>query len=70
MKKEGCEVHRICLEDGDEIMTTSGHVQLLDQPDLTNIPTDVGSYENEIRYGLTADDIAEIARPQSFSPLQ
>ncbi len=68
--KNGATLHKIRLEDGDLVETPAAHLTHLEQPDLTNIPLDVDSYCQEIEKGLTKEDIASIARPQSLSPLQ
>ena len=69
-KNEGAQIHLIRFDDGKETTTTSAHIQLLEQPDLTNIPVDPESYSNEVQEGLTSEQIREIARPKALSPLQ
>ena len=69
-ENEGAETHLIRFEDGRETTTTSSHIQFLEQPDLTNIPVDPESYTDEVQEGLTSEQIQEIARPTTLSPLQ
>ena len=69
-ENEGAQTHLIRFDDGKETTTTSAHIQLLEQSDLTNIPVDPESYSNEVQEGLTSEQIREIARPKTLSPLQ
>ncbi len=52
------------------IETPAAHITHLEQPDITNIPTNIPTYCQEVDKGLTEADIAAIARPQTLSPLQ
>ncbi len=68
--KNGGQLHEIRLENGDIIETDASHITHLEQPDVTNIPTDLPTYCQEGKKGLTTKDIAAIANPQTLSPLQ
>ncbi len=68
--KNGAQLHAIRLESGELIETPAAHITHLEQPDITNIPTNIPTYCQEVEKGLTPAGIAAIARPQSLSPLQ
>ena len=69
MEVNGAELHKIQLSDGTLTNVPACHLQLLENPDLTNIPVDVETYCKEVEAGLTTEDIAALALPQSLSPL-
>ncbi len=66
----GTELHHIWLGNGDDIVTTGGHIQLLEQPGLTNIPTNITSYCKEVGHGHMKEDIEQVACLEPLSPLQ
>ena len=66
----GVEFHSVKLSTGKTVKTNASHLQLLEQPDLTNIPTDIDTYCKEVKTGVTEEDIKQMARPQSLTPLQ
>ncbi len=68
--KNGGQLHAIRLESGNIIETDASHINHLEQPDVTNIPTDLPSNCQEVKKGLTTKDIAAIAQPQTLLPLQ
>ena len=65
----GAKLHKFQLSDGTLTEVPACHLQLLEHPDFTNIPVDVETYCKEVEAGLTTEDIAALARPQSLSPL-
>ena len=48
----GVEFHLVKLSSGETVKTNALHLQLLEQPDLTNIPTDIDTYCKEVKTGL------------------
>ena len=66
----GAELHKTQLSEGTLKNFPAFHLQLLEQPYLTNIPIDVETYCKEVEAGLKTEDIAAIALPQALWPLQ
>ena len=62
--------HTIRLEDGSILYTNDSNLQLLDQPDFSNIPKTPLDYRNEVGSGLSLQEAQALARPRTFSPLQ
>ena len=52
--------HKIQMFDGTLTNFPACHLRLLEQPDVTNIPTDVETYCKEVKGGLTTEDIAAL----------
>ena len=69
MEVNGAKLHKIHLSDGTLTKVPTFTLQLLEHPDLTNIPIDVETYYKEVETDLTTEDIAATARPQALSPL-
>ena len=65
----GAKLHKIHLSDGTLTKVPAFTLQLLEHPDLTNIPIDVETYCKEVEAGLKTEDIAALARPQALFPL-
>ena len=55
--------------DGTLTNFSDFHLQLLEQPNLTNIQVDVEKHCEEVEDGLTTEDIVDLALPQALSPL-
>ena len=66
MEVNGAELHKIQLSDGTLKNVPACHLQLLEHPDLTNIPIDVKNYYKEVESGITTEDISALARPQAL----
>ena len=66
----GAELRKIQLLYGTLANVFACHLQLLEQPYLTNIPVDVETYFKEVESGLTTEDISDLSHPQDLSPLQ
>ena len=62
--------HTVRLENGTRIDVHDSNLQLLDQPDFSNIPTTPLDYRNEVGHGLSLEEAQALARPRTLSPLQ
>ena len=62
--------HKIRLEGGARLDTTDSNLQLIYQPDLSNIPKTPLDYRNEVESVLSLQDAQDLARPHTLSPLQ
>eukprot|EP00957_Ditylum_brightwellii_P193124 14704516-Ditylum_brightwellii.AAC.1 len=62
--------HTVCLQNGTKIDVHDSNLQLLDQPDLSNIPKTPLHYQNEVGYGLSLEEAQALVRPQPLLPLQ
>ena len=60
----------IRLEDSARLDTNDSNLQLLDQPDFSNIPKTPLDYRNEVGSGLSLQEAQALARPRTLSPLQ
>ena len=61
--------HTIRLEDGARLDTNDSNLQLIDQPDFSNIPKTPLYYINEVGSGLSLQEAQALARPHTLSPL-
>ena len=48
--------HTICLEDGSRLDPNNINLQLLDQPDFSNIPKNPLDYRDEVGSGLSLQE--------------
>ena len=62
--------HTIHLEESARLDTNDSNLQLLDQPDFSNIPKTPLDYRNEVGSGLSLQEAQALARPRTLSPLQ
>ena len=62
--------HTIRLANGTELAVHDSNLQLLDQPDFSNIPKTPLEYRNEVGKGLSLTEAQALARPRPLSPLQ
>ena len=62
--------HTIRLANGTKLAVHDSNLQLLDQPDFSNIPKTPLEYRNEIGKGLSLTEAQALARPRPLSPLQ
>ena len=62
--------HTIRLADGSKLPVHDSNLQLLDQPDFSNIPKTPLEYRNEVGVGLSLEEAQTLARPRQLSPLQ
>ena len=72
---EGAEsnglIHRIRFDDGHTESVDASHLQLLHQPDLTNIPSTPMDYQREVSEDfISRADAIRLARPRTLSPVQ
>ena len=70
VKVNGTKLHKIQLSAGTLTKVPACHLQLLEQPYLTNIPIDVENYFKDVEAVLTTEDIAALASHHPLSPLQ
>ena len=63
-------LHTIRLEDNTKLSVYDSNLQLLDQPNFSNIPNTPLDYRNEVGTGLTLGEAQTLARPCTLSPLQ
>ena len=63
-------MHTIRLEEGARLDTHDSTLQLLEQPDFSNIPKTPLDYRNEVGRGLSLQEAQALARPRTLSPLQ
>ena len=62
--------HTLLLVDGVRLDTNDRNLQLLNQPDFSNIPKTPLDYKNEVGSGLSLQELQALARPRTLSPLQ
>ena len=62
-------LHSALIEDGSKITVHESNLQLLDQPDFSNLPKTPLGYKNEVGTGLSLEEAQALARPQTISPL-
>ena len=60
----------IRLEDNTKLSVYDRNLQLLDQPNFSNIPNTPLDYRNKVGTGLTLGEAQALARPRILSPLQ
>ena len=63
-------MHSIRLEGGARLNTHDSNLQLLEQPDFSNIPKTPLDYRNEVGRGLSLEEAQALARSRTLSPLQ
>ena len=63
-------LHTDFLEDGTKLTVHDSNLQLLDQPDFSNMPKTPLDYRNDVGTGLSLEEAQALARPQTISPLQ
>ena len=63
-------LHTVRLQDGSRLNVNQAHIQLLEQPDFSNIPKTPLDYRNEVGTGLSLEEAQALATPQVLSPLQ
>ena len=62
--------HTVRCKDGSKVVVHDSNLQLLKQPDFTNIPKTPLDYRNEVGTGLTLQEAQTLARPTVLSPVQ
>ena len=62
--------HTVRCKDGSKIVVHDSNLQLLKQPDFTNIPKTPLDYRNEVGTGLSLQEAQTLARPTVLSPVQ
>ena len=63
-------LHTAHFEHGANLTVHDSNLQLLDQPDLSNMPKAQLDYRNEVGTGLSLEEAQYLARPITISPLQ
>ena len=63
-------LHTISLEANTNLSVYDSNLQLLDQPDFSNMPNTPLDYRNEAGTGLTLGEEQALARPRTLSPIQ
>ena len=63
---KGAKNYHIKLANEEEVTTSLGYIQLLEQLDPPNILTDKDTYCKEVGAGLTERNIAQMAQLQFF----
>ena len=58
------------MEDNTKLSVYDSNLQLLDQPDFSNMLNTPLDYSNEVGTGLTLGEAQALARPHTLSPLQ
>ena len=62
--------HTVCTKYGSKFVVHDRNLQLLNQPDFTNITKAPLDYRNEVGTGLTLPESHALARPTALSPVQ
>ena len=62
--------HTVRLEYGTKLTFHDSNLQLLDQPNFSNIPKTPLDYRNEVGTGLSLEEAQALARPQTIPPVQ
>lgn len=62
--------HTVRRKDGNRLLTPGVFLQLLDQPDLSNIPKTPLDYCKEVGVGLSREEVQELAYPRLLTPIQ
>ena len=62
--------HTIRLEYGSNIQIHNSNLQLIDQPDFSNLPKTPLDYSNEVGTGLKLQEAQVLVRPHTLYPLQ
>ena len=63
-------LHTICLEENTKLSVYDRNLQLLYQPDFSNMLNTPLEYKNKVGTGLTLGKAQALARPRTLSPLQ
>ena len=63
-------LHTIRLKYNTKLSFYDSNLQLLDQPNFSNMPNTPLDYRKEVGTGLTLDEAQALARPRTLSPLQ
>ena len=63
-------LHTIRLKDNTNLSVYDSNLQLLDQPNFSNMLNTPLDYRNEVGTGLTLGEAQDLARPRTLSPLQ
>ena len=61
--------HNVRFKDGSKIVVYNINLQLLKQPDFTNIPKTPLGYRNKVGTGITLLEAQTLARPAVLSPV-
>ena len=62
--------HTICMEDRSKLHIQNSNLQLIDQPDLSNLPKTPLDNKNKVGTGLTLQESQALALPRTLSPMQ
>ena len=62
--------HRYRFTDISKLVVYKSYLQLLDQPNFSNIPKTPLDYKNEVGACLSLEEAQDLARPSDLSPLQ
>ena len=63
--------HRVRLQDGSSVTVDASHLQMIHQPDLTNVPSTPFDYQKEVSQDyISREDAIRLARPRALSPMQ
>ena len=63
-------LHAIRLENNTKLSVYDSNLQLLDQPNFSNMPNTPLDYRNEVGSGITLGELQSLARLRTLSPLQ
>ena len=63
-------LHTACSEDGAKLTVHDSNLQLLDQPNFSNMPKTPLEYRNEVGTSLSLEEAQFLTRPLNISPLQ
>ena len=63
-------VHPVCSKYGSKHMVYYSNIYILNQSDLSNIPSTPLDYRNKVSKGLSYDKAQALAWPRALSPLQ
>ena len=63
-------LHIARFKDGEKLTVHNSNLQLLDQPDLSNMPKTPLDYRNEVGTGILLEEAQSLARPLTISHLQ
>lgn len=62
--------HIVRKSYGAKVVTPESHIQDMNQADLTNVPTTLLKYCQEIGKGSTKEEVQSLVYPRVLSPLQ
>ena len=63
-------LHTARFEDGAKLTVYDSNLQLLDQPDFSNMPKTPLPYRNEVGTCILLEEVQALAIPLTISPLQ